>query len=81
LEEFASIVSHDLRGPLGVAEGHLELAGAGNENENLAKAADAIERSQALINDLLTLAREGDQVEDIESVDLGEVATTSWQTT
>jgi PAS domain S-box-containing protein len=81
LEEFASIVSHDLRSPLSVAEGHLELAGAGDENEHLAKAVDAIERSQALIDDLLTLAREGDQGEEIESVDFVEVAKNSWQTT
>jgi signal transduction histidine kinase len=81
LEEFASIVSHDLRNPLGVAEGHLELAEGGDENGHLAKALDAIARSQALIDDLLTLAREGDQVDEVESVDLGEVAKKSWQTT
>jgi PAS domain S-box-containing protein len=81
LEEFASIVSHDLRNPLSVAEGHLELAGATDDNENLAKAADAIERSQALINDLLTLARGGDRVDEIEQVDLAEMAESGWQTT
>jgi signal transduction histidine kinase len=81
LEEFASIVSHDLRNPLAVAEGRLELAGAGEKNGHLAKAVDAIERSQALIDDLLTLAREGDQADEVESVDLGEVAKKSWQTT
>jgi len=80
LEEFASIVSHDLRSPLGVAEGRLELASATTESEHLAKAADAIERSQALIDDLLTLAREGEQVDETEPVDLAEVAESSWQT-
>ncbi len=81
LEEFASIVSHDLRNPLDVAEGHLGLAAASDEDEHLAKAADAIERSQALVDDLLTLAREGDQVDEREPVDLAEVARDSWQTT
>ena len=81
LEEFARIVSHDLRNPLGVAGGHIELAGGSDENDHLAKAANAIERSQALIDDLLTLAREGDQADEVESVDLGEVAKQSWQTT
>jgi PAS domain S-box-containing protein len=80
LEEFTSIVSHDLRNPLGVAEGRLELASATTESEHLAKAADAIERSQALIDDLLTLAREGEQVDETEPVDLAEVAESSWQT-
>jgi PAS domain S-box-containing protein len=81
LEEFASIVSHDLRSPLAVAEGHLELAGATDENEHLAKAADALERSQTLIDDLLTLAREGEHVDEIEQVDLAEIAQSGWQTT
>jgi PAS domain S-box-containing protein len=80
LEEFTSVVSHDLRNPLGVAEGRLELASAATESEHLAKAADAIERSQALIDDLLTLAREGEQVDETEPVDLAEVAESSWQT-
>lgn len=81
LEEFASIVSHDLRNPLGVAEGHLKLAEGGDENGHPAKALDAIARSQALIDDLLTLAREGDQVDEVEAVDLGELAKKSWQST
>lgn len=81
LEEFTNVVSHDLQSPLGVAEGHLELAGVGDENEHLVKATDAIERGQALINDLLTLAQEGDRVGESEPVDLREVAKKSWQTT
>ena len=42
--------------------------------------ADAIDRSQALIDDMLTLAREGKRVGEIESVDLGAVAEDCWQT-
>ena len=80
LGEFTSIVSHDLRSPLGVAEGHLELAETPGDSEHLEKAADAIERSQALIDDLLTLAREGDQVDETDAVDLRTVAENSWQT-
>lgn len=80
LDEFTSVVSHDLRNPLTVAEGHLELAQEHCENDHLAQAADAIERSQALIDDLLTLAREGDSVNDVELVSLAEVAEHSWQT-
>jgi Bacteriophytochrome (light-regulated signal transduction histidine kinase) len=35
LEEFAGIVSHDLRNPLGVAEGYLELAQESPESEHI----------------------------------------------
>jgi len=80
LDEFTSVVSHDLRNPLTVAEGHLELAQEDCENDHLAQAAGAIEWSQALIDDLLTLAREGDSVNDVEPVSLADVAKHSWQT-
>jgi signal transduction histidine kinase len=80
LEEFTSVVGHDLRNPLNVAEGHLELAGDADENEHLTKAVDAIERSRALIDDLLKLAREGNHVNEIEPVELAKVAEESWET-
>jgi PAS domain S-box-containing protein len=79
LEEFTDIVSHDLRNPLGVVEGRLELAQEERESDHLDRASDALERSQALVDDLLTLAREGDQVGETESVGLGDVARDSWQ--
>jgi PAS domain S-box-containing protein len=81
LDEFASIVSHDLRTPLGVAEGHLELAQDTCESKHLAKAANAIDRSRTLIDDLSTLAREGKAVAEVEPVALADVAESSWQTT
>ncbi|MFT4948937.1 MAG: PAS domain S-box-containing protein [Natronomonas sp.] len=80
LEEFTGIVSHDLRNPLTVAEGHLELAQETCESDALATAADAVDRSQALINDLLALAREGEEVAEVEPVTLADVAERGWQT-
>ena len=80
LEEFSRIVSHDLRNPLSVAEGHLGLVHVAEESEHLETAIDAIERSQALIDDLLTLAQNGVQLSEIETVDLTKVAKNSWQT-
>jgi Signal transduction histidine kinase len=80
LDEFASIVSHDLQSPLTVAGGHLELAQETYESDHLAEAADALNRSQALIDDLLKLAREGETVGELEPVDLADVAEHGWQT-
>jgi PAS domain S-box-containing protein len=80
LEEFTSIVSHDLRSPLSVAKGNLELAQETRESEYLTRAADAVDRSQALIDDLLTLARRGDNVDETNPVDLEKVVESSWQT-
>ena len=79
LEEFASVVSHDLRNPLNVAQGHLELARAETEHERLGTVADAHDRMGRLIDDLLTLAREGETISHTEPVDLDELATACGQ--
>jgi PAS domain S-box-containing protein len=79
LEEFASIVSHDLRNPLTVADGRLELAMAESDSEHLAGVREAHERMERLIDDLLTLAREGAAVQDLEPLDLASVVAECWQ--
>ena len=80
LEEFTSIVSHDLRNPLQVAEGRLELIRRECNSAHIDDVARALDRMDALIEDLLTLAREGKQVAETESVGLADVAKKSWQT-
>ena len=78
LEEFASVVSHDLRNPLQAAAGRLELAGEECGSDHLDAAADAIGRSRTLVDDLLTLAREGETAGEIEAVDLSAAACERW---
>jgi PAS domain S-box-containing protein len=80
LDEFTSIITHDLRSPLNVAKGRLELARTDCDSEHLADAADAIDRCQALISDTLTLTRQGEQIGEMGSVALSDVAERSWQT-
>lgn len=79
LQEFASIVSHDLRNPLSVATGRLELAMETGDLEHLDEVNDAHERMQVLIDDLLTLARSGMQIDETEPVDVADVARESWE--
>lgn len=78
LHEFAGVVSHDLRNPLNVAQGHLDLVRDECGSEHLAPAADAIDRCFAIIDDVLTLAREGNRVRDPEPVDLAALAADCW---
>jgi PAS domain S-box-containing protein len=80
LEEFTRIVSHDLRSPLTVANGHIELAQQECDSDQLVQAADAITRSQALIDNLLRLAREGETVTESEPVKVEDIARRSWKT-
>jgi PAS domain S-box-containing protein len=70
LEAFANVVSHDLRNPLQVANARLELAQEACETDHLDEVAEAHDRMHQLIDDLLTLARDGRQVTEVEPVDL-----------
>jgi len=79
LEEFASIVSHDLRNPLSVARGRLDLVREERDSEHLEAVARAHERMETLIEDLLTLARDGDAVEETERVPLRGLAEACWE--
>lgn len=80
LEEFAKVVSHDLRNPLGVARGRLDLAREECDSDHLEYIARAHERMTVLIDDLLELARGGDEVGEREVVRLAELADTCWRT-
>ena len=80
LERFASIVSHDLRNPLNVAQGRVELAAEECASEHLERAAEAHERMDGLIDSLLGLAREGELATAPEPVALESVVERAWAT-
>lgn len=78
LEEFANIVSHDLRNPLGVARGNLELARATGEDERFDTVENALDQMETLVDDLLSLARRGQLVDETMPIDLRTVAKQAW---
>lgn len=78
IERFASVVSHDLRNPLNVAMGQLDLAAQECDNDRLDTVARAHDRMEALIDDVLTLSQSETTVTDREPVDLSEVVTDCW---
>ena len=79
-EEFASVVSHDLRNPLQTASGRAELLAEEVDSEHLPPLDRALDRMDDLIEDLLTLARKGMQVEDVTNLDLVALAGDAWAT-
>lgn len=81
LEEFTSVVSHDLRNPLNVATGRLSLAKEAHDSEDLERVAAALDRMDALIEDTLTLARQGRTIDETSAIDLGDVVDEAWGTT
>ncbi|WP_436907251.1 ATP-binding protein [Halosimplex marinum] len=78
LERFASVVSHDLRNPLEVALGRLEFAREDGDAEHFEAVERSLHRIDDLIDDVLTLAREGEAVSDPEPVELADVARRAW---
>ena len=81
LEEFASVVSHDLRNPLQTATGRADLLAETVESEHVQPLRRSLSRMETLIEDLLTLAREGMKVEAVGTVDLVDLAREAWETT
>lgn len=81
LDKFVSVVSHDLRSPLSVAEGNLELLREECDSERIDDIDWALTRMDNLIDDLLQLARTGDEVSDMEQVNLANLFQTCWQNT
>ncbi|MBP2250474.1 signal transduction histidine kinase [Halarchaeum solikamskense] len=80
LEEFAGVVSHDLRSPLNVAEGYLDLARESGDDAHFDRVEAALVRMNDLIDDLLALARQGEAVDEVEPVPLRDVVERAWST-
>ncbi len=89
LEEFADIVSHDLRNPLSTAEGWVAAVTDALDGEEpdvdtaqmgLEHIAHSHDRMDELIEVLLTMARQGQTVADPEPVSLETCATKAWAT-
>jgi PAS domain S-box-containing protein len=79
LENFASFVSHDLRNPLNVAQGYLDLIAEESDDERVDELAWSLDRMEELIGELLTLAREGKAIGETEPVSLAAIARESWE--
>ncbi|NHN60566.1 GAF domain-containing sensor histidine kinase [Halorussus sp. JP-T4] len=79
LEEFASVVSHDLRNPLNVARIYLSMAEETGEEADFEQVRRAHDRMEQRIRNLLALARQDDGVGDVGERDLSAVAAAAWK--
>jgi PAS domain S-box-containing protein len=78
LDEFANIVSHDLRTPLAVIQGRAEIAQQEGDSEHVDAIQTAADRMERIIDDVLWLAREGRDIGSVESVRLLDVIDSAW---
>ena len=87
LDRFAGIVSHDLRNPLNVAYGRTSLIAAELEQleeppvdtEHLEITERSLQRMEEIIEDALTLARQGRALTETEPVSLARTVRQGWQ--
>ena len=79
LEEFVRMVSHDIKNPLSVASGRLELYQERGDDDDLLAVAQALTRIEEVTTDLTALARFGDSELDSEPVSLEKTARAAWK--
>jgi PAS domain S-box-containing protein len=79
VEEVAAIVSHDLRNPLNVAAGRVDLYRTTGDEEHLDRVEPALKRMESLIEDVVTLARSGRPVEHPTAIDVAVAAEEAWE--
>ncbi|UTF53984.1 ATP-binding protein [Natronosalvus rutilus] len=78
LDEFASILAHELRNPLGIAQMYLSIARESHQPEDFEQIDDSLERMSEMIDELLSLAREGETLDVTERVSLEAVVDDAW---
>jgi len=79
LEQFTGMVSHDLRNPLNIAKGNVEIARETGDDDALRTVERALDRMEELIADLLTLAQQGQPIDDTEPVSLADLVEACWE--
>lgn len=80
LDQFASLVSHDLRNPINVARGYVQQTQATGDLDHLEKTDEAFDRMEAIIDDVLALAREGGDVTEPTPTSVAAVSRAAWDT-
>ncbi|MFA9516619.1 sensor histidine kinase [Halopenitus sp. H-Gu1] len=79
IDQVSSVISHDLRNPLDVAKAHLRAARETGDAEHFDAVADAHDRMEQIIRDVLTITRDQTAVDPSENVSIESAAKDAWQ--
>lgn len=79
LDEFAGVVSHDIRNPLSVAEGRLELAQQECDCDHLNEIGTALDRIGHITDEVLWLAQKGRDVGSMDAVKIQDAIAAAWK--
>jgi signal transduction histidine kinase len=80
LDKFTSVISHDLRNPIGVAQGYIDLAEETGDVAHFKKVRKSLGRMDTMISEMLTMAQAETVVEDRTQMELTVLAWDAWQT-
>ena len=78
VDQVSSVISHDLRNPLDVAKAHLRAARETGETEHFDAVADAHDRMERIIRDVLTITRDNTAVDPSDTVSIEAAAKDAW---
>ncbi|MDS0220031.1 PAS domain-containing sensor histidine kinase [Haloarcula sp. S1AR25-5A] len=79
LKEFTDILAHDLKSPLSVISSRVHLARETGDQEHLDALEETSDRMARLVDDLLSVAKQGNVVTDPETTDVESVVDTAWE--
>lgn len=79
LDEFAGVVSHDLRNPLNTATARLELARDDCDSQHHEPIDRALTRMERIIEDVLWLARNGREIGETEPIEIRSAVESAWE--
>lgn len=77
-EKFSSNLRHDLKNPLQVAIGHLELGRETGDEQSFDHAMDALERIEEIMTDLESIAKGESSESELGTTSLFEIAESVW---
>ena len=78
LDEFAGVVSHDLKNLLTVVQGRMELVDQACDSEHIETITTALDRMDRITADVLWLARKGRDIGAVDAVVLGDEIDDTW---
>ncbi|WP_121823030.1 two-component system sensor histidine kinase NtrB [Halostella salina] len=81
LDQFADLLAHDIRNPLSVARGYTELVQAEHDVPEVDRVAEALDQIDTLVDDVLTLSKDGQSIGATETVDVEDCVRDSWRNT
>jgi signal transduction histidine kinase len=79
VDQVSSVISHDLRNPLDVAKAHLRAAQETGDDEHFDTVANAHDRMEQIIRDVLTITRDRTAVDPPDDVSIETAAEDAWE--